>query len=209
MDRENRGGNEGESTYKEKREEGPGKREEAEKARERGTGDPIHTLGLADITCHALGGDPGGRGRCCNLDFPADFSSAQSAAPGKNNTWPLEERLAKLLAAPGLAASPLRARAHGMLLHFGQVVCRQQQPHMQGLPRSSHGGALHPGHCTAPGCSAAPCAAARSRMQRSAVRCKALRALGNGLAAASCQSALCRSLQHCLLHQPKMLLLPR
>ena len=58
-------------------------KESTHKARERGTGDPPHTLGLADITRHTLERDPGGR--CCNLNFPEGSSSA---APGKNNnTW--------------------------------------------------------------------------------------------------------------------------
>ena len=118
----------------------------------------------------------------------------------------VEERLAKLLAAPRLAASPLRTRAHGMLLHFGQVVCRQQQPHMQGLPRSSHGGALHPGHCTAPGCSAPPCAAAP--LQDAALR-RAMQSPACAWKWAGCSilPECVVSQQHCLLHQPKMLLL--
>ena len=144
----------------------------------RGTGDPLHTLGLADITRHALERDPGGR--CCNLNFPEGSSSARSAAP-----WQKQQHLVSLsnsrslLAAPGLAASRCE-RAH---MGCCYVVFPQQHPHMQ-CPRSSQRQA-----CPAPGCSAPPCYASllcerqQARAEAHPARCsqadcQALRALG-------------------------------
>jgi hypothetical protein len=48
---------------------------------------------------------------------------AKTTTPGQS----VEQRIATLLAAPGLAASPLRARAHEKLLHVGKVVCNNSR----------------------------------------------------------------------------------
>ena len=82
MDRENREETREEVPVKKRGRKARGKGRK-QTARERRTGVPLQTLGLADITRHALERDPGGR--CCNLNFPEGSSSA---APGKNNnTW--------------------------------------------------------------------------------------------------------------------------
>jgi hypothetical protein len=128
---------------------------------------------------------------------------AKITTPGQS----VEQRIATLLAAPGLAASPLRARAHGMLLHVGKVVCRLQQPHMQGLPRSSQRQA-----CPAPGCSAPPCyaslicerqqARAEARGSRAAKPCVrsemgCCRTIARVSCVAACSTACCISQQCC------------
>jgi hypothetical protein len=127
-------------------------KERKQKAMRRGTGDPLDTLGLADITRHSLEGDQGGR--CCNLNFPDGSWYARSAASGKNNnTWSVCRTAHRNVARGTRAGCQPAASART----WDAVACRESR-----LPPTT---ASHAGSASQLAAASLP----RSRMQRSAV----------------------------------------